>query len=58
MRSALFGFLATALLVALEVAPPPEALQGYASETDRAFAERHGNESTSEVRSELGLDVH
>ena len=55
MKSALSGFLVTALLMALHVAPSPEQLQGYASPTDRAFAERHANESTQELRAELGL---
>jgi len=56
MRAAIFGFLATALLVALDVTPPPEALQG-ASQADRAFAQRHAGESDSELRKELGLQV-
>ncbi len=44
MKSALSGFLVTALLLALHVAPSAEQLQGYASPADRAFAERHANE--------------
>jgi hypothetical protein len=56
MKSVIAGFLTTALLLALHVAPPPEALQGYASPTDRAFAERHSNESKDAIRAELGLD--
>ena len=56
MKSVIAGFLTTALLMALHVAPPPEALQGYASPTDRAFAERHAHESKEELRAELGLD--
>ena len=56
MKSAIAGFLTTALLLALHVAPPPEALQGYASPTDQAFAERHEHESKEELRAELGLD--
>lgn len=55
MKSALSGFLVTALLLALHVAPSAEQLQGYASPTDRAFAERHASESTAELRAELGL---
>ncbi len=55
MKSALSGFLVTALLLALHVAPSADQLQGYASPTDRAFAERHANESKSELRAELGL---
>lgn len=55
MKSALSGFLVTALLLALHVAPSPEQLQGYASPTDRAFAERHANESDQDLRAELGL---
>ena len=56
MKSMIAGFLTTALLLALHVAPPPEALQAYASPTDRAFAERHKNESKEAIRAELGLD--
>jgi hypothetical protein len=56
MKSVIAGFLTTALLMALHIAPPPEALQGYASPTDRAFAERHAHESKDELRAELGLD--
>jgi hypothetical protein len=55
MKSALAGFLTTALLLALHVAPSSDALQGYASPTDRAFAQRHAKESKSELRAELGL---
>jgi len=55
MKSMIAGFLTTALLLALHLAPPPEALQGYASPADQAFAERHGNESKAELRAELGL---
>lgn len=55
MKSALSGFLVTALLLALHVAPAADQLQGYASPTDRAFAERHANESETELRAELGL---
>lgn len=55
MKSALSGFLVTALLLALHVAPSAEQLEGYASPTDRAFAERHANESDAELRAELGL---
>jgi hypothetical protein len=57
MKSALAGFLVTALLLALHVAPPPEAFESYASPTDRDFARRHDNESEAELRSELGLDT-
>ena len=55
MKSAVSGFLVTALLLALHVAPSAEQLQGYASPADRAFAERHARESESELRAELGL---
>ena len=55
MKSMIAGFLTTALLLALHVAPPPEALQTTSS-TDRAFAERHANESKDAIRAELGLD--
>jgi hypothetical protein len=55
MKSALSGFLVTALLLALHVAPSAEQLQGYASPTDRAFAERHADESDTDLRAELGL---
>ena len=57
MKAAIFGFLATALLVALDVTPPPEALQGAQSATDRAFAERHAKEDDVKLRKELGLAV-
>ncbi|HEX8309252.1 MAG TPA: hypothetical protein VF645_12630 [Allosphingosinicella sp.] len=56
MKSMIAGFLTTALLLALHVAPPPEALQAYASPTDQAFAERHEHESKEDIRAELGLD--
>jgi hypothetical protein len=56
MKSMIAGFLTTALLLALHLAPPPEALQAYASPADRAFAERHEHESRAEIRAELGLD--
>ena len=56
MKSVIAGFLTTALLLALHLAPAPEALQPYASPADRAFAERHGNESRDAIRAELGLD--
>lgn len=56
MKSMIAGFLTTALLLALHVAPSPEALRTDASATDRAFAERHGNESKDALRAELGLD--
>lgn len=56
MKSLIAGFLTTALLLALHIAPPPEALQTYASPADRAFAERHANESKDALRAELGLD--
>jgi hypothetical protein len=56
MKSMIAGFLTTALLLALHVAPPPEALQAYSSPADRAFDERHANESKEEIRAELGLD--
>ncbi|HEX8380523.1 MAG TPA: hypothetical protein VF619_08255 [Allosphingosinicella sp.] len=55
MKSVIAGFLTTALLLSLHVAPAPEDLQGYASPTDRAFAERHKNESAEDLRAELGL---
>jgi hypothetical protein len=55
MKSAISGFLVTALLMALHVAPSPEQLQGYPSATDKAFAERHANESKDALRAELGL---
>ena len=56
MKSALAGFLTTALLLTLHVAPSAEQLQGYATPTDRAFAARHDRESKAELRAELGLD--
>lgn len=56
MKSMIAGFLTTALLLALHVAPPPEALQAYSSPADKAFAERHKNESKDAIRAELGLD--
>ena len=56
MKSVIAGFLTTALLLALHVAPPLESLQGYASPTDKAFAERHSHESKDALRAELGLD--
>ena len=55
MKSAFAGFLMTALLLALDVAPSPDQLQGYASPADRAFAERHSRESKAAIRAELGL---
>lgn len=55
MKSAVAGFLTTALLLVLHVAPSPDRLQGYASPTDRAFAERHAHESKAAIRAELGL---
>jgi hypothetical protein len=55
MKSMIAGFLTTALLLALHVAPPPEALQ-TSTPADRAFAERHANESREDIRAELGLD--
>jgi hypothetical protein len=55
MKSALAGFMVTALLLALQVAPSPDQLQGYASPTDKAFAERHARESRSALEAELGL---
>ena len=55
MKSALAGFLVTALLMALHVAPSPDQLQGYASPTDKAFAERHARESKTALQAELGL---
>ena len=57
MKSALSGFLVTALLLALHVAPSAEQLQGYASPTDKAFAERHAHESKDALRAELGLEA-
>ncbi|HYW16429.1 MAG TPA: hypothetical protein VE891_09795 [Allosphingosinicella sp.] len=56
MKSMIAGFLTTALLLALHVAPAPEALQAYANPTEQAFAERHKHESREEIRAELGLD--
>jgi hypothetical protein len=55
MKPVLAGFLTTALLLALHVAPSPDRLEGYASPADRAFAQRHDKESKSELRAELGL---
>ena len=55
MKSALAGFLTTAVLLALHVAPSPDHLQGYASPADKAFAERHAHESKAALRAELGL---
>ena len=57
MKSMIAGFLTTALLLALHIAPPPEALQAYASPADKAFAERHRNESKEAIRAELGLEA-
>lgn len=57
MKPLIAGFLTTALLLALHVAPPPEALQAYASPTDKAFAERHRNELPDALRAELGLEA-
>jgi hypothetical protein len=56
MKSVIAGFLTTAVLMALHVAPSPEALRPYASAADQAFAERHRNESKDAIRAELGLD--
>ena len=56
MKSMIAGFLTTALLLALHVAPPPEALQAYSSPADQAVAERHEHEAKDEIRAELGLD--
>ena len=56
MKSMIAGFLTTALLLALHVAPPPEALQ-TSSPADRAFAERHKNESKEALQAELGLEA-
>lgn len=55
MKSAVAGFMVTALLLALQVAPSPDQLQGYASPADKAFAERHAGESRSAIEAELGL---
>lgn len=55
MKSMIAGFLTTALLLALHIAPPPDSLQAYASPADRAFAERHASESREEIEAELGL---
>jgi hypothetical protein len=55
MKSAIAGFLTTALLLALHVAPSPDRLQGWASPADKAFAERHAHESKAALRAELGL---
>jgi hypothetical protein len=55
MKSAVAGFMVTALLLALQVAPSPDQLQGYASPADKAFAERHARESRSDLEAELGL---
>lgn len=55
MKSAVAGFMVTALLFALQVAPSPDQLQGYASPTDKAFAERHAKESRAALEAELGL---
>jgi hypothetical protein len=56
MKSAIAGFLTTAMLLALHVAPSLDQLQGYASPADKAFAERHAHESKAALRAELGLD--
>jgi hypothetical protein len=56
MKPMIAGFLTTALLLALHVAPPPDSLQAYGSPADQAFAERHAHESKDAVRAELGLD--
>ncbi len=56
MKSMIAGFLTTALLLALHVAPSPDSLQAYASPADKAFAERHSKESPEALRAELGLD--
>jgi hypothetical protein len=55
MKSALAGLLVTGALLAMDVVRPP-AQFGYASETDRAFEERHSGESREAIRNELGLD--
>ena len=55
MKSALAGFATMVLLLLLHVAPPPQALMGHATATDRGFAERHANESEAALRDELGL---
>jgi hypothetical protein len=55
MKSMIAGFLTTALLLALHVAPPAESFQAI-SQADKAFAERHQNESKDAIRAELGLD--
>jgi hypothetical protein len=56
MKSVFAGFLVAAILMALHVAPSPDQLEGYASPTDKAFAERHAHESKAALRAELGLD--
>ena len=56
MKSMIAGFLTTALLLALHIAPAPEALEAFASPADKAFAERHKHESKDELRAELGLE--
>ncbi|MGA9582306.1 MAG: hypothetical protein WBR13_10100 [Allosphingosinicella sp.] len=56
MKSMIAGFLTTALLLALHVAPSPETLQTI-SPTDKAFAERHEKESREAIRAELGLEA-
>ncbi len=57
MKSMIAGFLTAALLLTLHVAPSPEALQTYASPADKAFAERHKNESREALRAELGIEA-
>ena len=56
MKSMIAGFLTTALLLALHVAPSPQSLQTI-SPTDKAFAERHEKESREAIRAELGLEA-
>jgi hypothetical protein len=57
MKSMIAGFLTAALLLALHVAPPPDALETYASPADKAFAQRHESESREKLEAELGLRV-
>jgi hypothetical protein len=57
MKSALISFAATALLLALHVAPSMESLRPAPSAADAAFAARHANEQTAALEAELGLEA-
>ena len=57
MKSALISFAATALLLALHVAPSMEGLRPARSDADVAFEARHANEQTQAIEAELGLEA-